>query len=72
VYYPDPFKPLPDPPGTYRRDLMPTAPRSKHRLLACALLALAAMLAIPSAASASKTQLSLFQDDAELTQGQGA
>jgi hypothetical protein len=51
---------------------MPTAPRSKHRLLACALLALAAMLAIPSAASASKTQLSLFQDDAELTQGQGA
>jgi hypothetical protein len=51
---------------------MPTAPRSKHRLLACALLALAAMLAIPSAASASRTQLSLFQDDAELTQGQGA
>jgi hypothetical protein len=51
---------------------MPTAPRSKHRLLACALLALAAMLAIPSAASAGKGQLSLFQDDRELTQGQGA
>jgi hypothetical protein len=51
---------------------MPTAPRSKHRLLACMLLALAAMLAIPSVASAGRGQLSLFQDDAELTQGQGA
>ena len=42
------------------------------RLLACALLTILAALLAPAAASASTGQLSLFQDDAELTRGEGA
>ena len=42
------------------------------RLLACALLTTLAALLAPAAASASSNQLSLFQDDAELTRGEGA
>ncbi len=42
------------------------------RLLACALLTTLAALLAPAAASASSGQLSVFQDDAELTRGEGA
>jgi len=42
------------------------------RLLACALLTTLAALLAPTTASAASNQLSLFQDDAELTQGEGA
>jgi len=44
---------------------------TNFRLLTCALLALAAAMLAPHAASASSTQLSLLQDDRELLGGTG-
>ena len=42
------------------------------RLLACALLTVLVALVAPGTASAASNQLSVFQDDAELTRGEGA
>ena len=46
-----------------------TSSTTSIRLLACTLILAAAALIVPGAASASKTQLSLFQDDRELVGG---